>query len=594
MTKYNQAALKITIKNIMTGLMLAGALAACTSEPNTANPSKPLMQIDDAVTGDIHLMPAVNEVNGKLAALYQSKDGRVTYKYDQQSIKLDEQTPIKGGKWFQLNHNGQAIYASWWSPQNQKSLYLSASKNQGQTFTPATVVNQDQNMLPPYALMADSQGAVSMTYMDERNPKYNVYANHSSDFGATWAKPDQRLDAPAQPNASTMAMYPQALKAEDAWVIAWTDTVESMGHPVYRMLARRSIDQGKTWGEAEVLLTESAFISALTSDQQGKNFVLMFDAEGKGVQALSSNDAGKTWLHATEISGTQKLTNNFIRTAVSENKAYAVWIEESPSNKPRIMRGILDMASGTWVGVASRMDIKPFDNTKSSINDIITTQSGDIIVGWMDFRDIRPNIYLSASFDKGASWTTPQSLAQPGMSSLGYFEFIPWKNGAAINYQSFPADDVNNGSIIIQELSINAPKGFVLPDFTANQPDSQKREALLKQRVNAFWKHRIDKQYAESYAFFDPAYRKSFTQEIFTNTQGMLTYHAAKLVDYSIKGNEATVNLKITYEAKEAMFSGKPVSIPSSEADVTNTWVWIGDNWYMVFKPTIGDPMLVY
>lgn len=580
---------------LLATLALAGAIAACTTPQPVQKNTAPLVELPQATTGLIQYTPATLEIDGQLALLYQSRDERVTFKLGERTLQLDDSLPIKGGNRFQLRRDGQHIYATWWSPKNSKALYIATSQDGGKTFSPPALINDGQNALPPYGLMLGKQGMLGAAYMDERSPRFQVFANRSTDHGLTWPKPDLQLNQPTA-NTPSMAMFPQVFSSDQAWVVTWTETVESMGRPLYRIMARRSTDQGQSWSEPVALLSESAFLSAETSAQAGGHFVMAFDAHGKGIQALVSTDHGQTWKQAKDLGGTSNaaLSNSGIQLAIGKDQAHAVWIEEAEGSKARIMYASLDMNTGQWMAGPTRLDVKEFDNTMSTLPDIQATPTGELIAAWMDFRDIRPNLYLSASFDQGAHWTAPQPVTQPGMLAVGYQQLIPWKNGLALSYQSFSQDDEQSGVITIIPLKLIPGKGLDLPDYSHTKLPEAKREELLKQRVEAFWKHRISGQFAESYPFFDPAYKKAFNLDTFMQTQGMLIYHEAKPLETKISGNEAEVKLKIKYESKPLMVSGKPVSVPVTEVEVTNTWVWIGDNWYMVYKPTTGAPFLKY
>jgi hypothetical protein len=47
---------------------------------------------------------------------------------------------------------------------------------------------------------------------------------------------------------------------------------------------------------------------------------------------------------------------------------------------------------------------------------------------------------------------------------------------------------------------------------------------------------------------------------------------------------------------KPVMIPGtpKPVSVPPVEVDTPNTWVWVGDDWYLMFQPSYDPPVLKY
>jgi len=82
----------------------------------------------------------------------------------------------------------------------------------------------------------------------------------------------------------------------------------------------------------------------------------------------------------------------------------------------------------------------------------------------------------------------------------------------------------------------------------------------------------------------------------YVDNSGVITYHTATVDTLDIKGNEAAVNMKVRYEMKPVMIPGtpKPVSVPPVEVDTPNTWVWVGDDWYLMFQPSYDPPVLKY
>ena len=53
--------------------------------------------------------------------------------------------------------------------------------------------------------------------------------------------------------------------------------------------------------------------------------------------------------------------------------------------------------------------------------------------------------------------------------------------------------------------------------------------------------------------------------------------------------------MKIRYEVKTTpLASGKSITLVPADVEATNTWVWVGKEWYLVYSPSFGQPNLKY
>lgn len=580
--------------------LLTALLSACDSpsvqdasnDAAKSTPSK-LVQIDNATTGLEPFVPASIEIDGNIATLLQTREERVAFVMNSKMQLLDENLEVKGGNRFQLHQDGNHLYALWWSHKNGKSLYFAVSSDNGKSFSPTQVVNDQHGVLAPFSLLTGKDGVLGMTYMDERQPNYQVYFNRSTDHGLTWPRPDTRLDTPPEDGQVSVAMFPYTVKTSDAWVTVWTDTIKSMGRNVYRVITRRSTDEGLTWAPSVSIYSSQEPLESFNVHQHIDRVIVTSVIHDKGIIALASNDQGATWKHSDILGGTENLINSGLSTTIAENKAHLVWIEESSEIRPRIMTSTLNMDRATWDTPPKRLDIKEEDKTYSTLPKITSLANGTLAAAWIDYRDIRSNVYVSASFDQGLNWTTPQALETPGMLSASRPRWIEWNDGLAIGYQIYPEDKELEGDYVVRALTLEPPRGFALNTSPKILP-KEKRLAMLEDRVKTFWKYRTDGKFDLVYPYFDHAYRAATPLEAYMQPQGALVYHSAKITNLSINGNEAQVDLTINYEVKPTLIAGKMVTLPPKDFDVSNTWVWVGDNWYMHYKPAVGDAFLKY
>ena len=76
---------------------------------------------------------------------------------------------------------------------------------------------------------------------------------------------------------------------------------------------------------------------------------------------------------------------------------------------------------------------------------------------------------------------------------------------------------------------------------------------------------------------------------------GVITYLGFSIEGLSVNGNEASAKMKIRYEVKPTpMLNGRLIKVAPVDVEATNTWVWVGNDWYLVYSPSFGQPNLKY
>jgi hypothetical protein len=578
---------------LLSSLLFMSGCALVHSGPT----SEVLLQLGDISTGSYSTRPVVVEMDDKPVVLHANKEGRVTIQIGEKRQLLDQTARVKeGASFFQLQRNGKELDALWWSHKDGKNVYFTSSVDNGQQFTPVSMVNDDHGVLSPLTLTRGPQGVIGLTYHDERQPNYQAYFNRSTDYGRTWANPDQRLDTPPEAGRSSMVFEPQSVEVGPVWLGAWTDNVQIAGKQTYRIVSRRSLDAGVSWAPPEVLFSSDHHVSSLIVRAQGDSIVVAADELERGVFALVSNDQGMTWSNAGPVLESDHASNSGILMTLAGGRAHMVWMQERTSEKLKIMRASLDVTQHQWLGTSQRLNLKAYENTRASNPALLATSQGFLITAWVDYRDIRPNIYLSVSSDDGQTWSAPQPLLKPGEVSAGSPQLIRWRDQAAIAYEVYPTERPSDGQFIVRLLtagnSLTGLDGLAMP-MNISEVD---RKSKLEQRVKKLWDARLSLDHDTSYEMFDFAYKASNPKKSYTDYMGIITYLAYNVEEISIAGNEAAVKMKIKYEVKPTIMptAPKPISIPPTESESPSTWVWVGNDWYLVYAPAYESAVLKY
>lgn len=584
--------LTISLSSLVSLMLLSGCAALGTGTEATV-----LVEVNNIATGSLNTRVAVAEVDGKPALLYSTKDDRVAFQLGDKSQLIDETARVRsGGGFFQLRPQSGQLNAMWWSHQSGKNIYFTSSADGGQRFAPVSMVNDENGVLPPFTLVAGADSVLGMTYQDERLGGYQAYANRSLDNGRTWARPDQRLDV-AQGAQTTNVHEPQMVQLGNVWVSAWTDIVRGSGATAYRIVARRTEDAGQSWSAPEVVYSAESQISSLIMRAEDGRIVAAADHLNVGIVAFASQDAGRSWRAAGPLPGTEKVSNSGIDLAVSGSRAHLVWMHERQGEKVRIMRASLDIVQVKWrVDAAQRLDVKQIENTRSLSPSLIATPQGAVLAAWVDYRDIRPNIYLSASYDQGQNWSQPQAVLAPGEASTGWPQLVKWRDQVALGYEVYPTDRIMEGKFVLRLLPAGeSARG--LPGLpTPLQISEADRRAKLEQRVKTLWDNRIAAKYEPTYDMFDFAYKASTPKKAYVDSVGVITYLSASVGELIINGNEADVKMKVRYEVQPTTLpsTGKKITLPAADVEAPTKWVWVGNDWFLMFAPSFEPAQLKY
>ena len=581
----------------LVSLALLGGCTALGSGPD----GKVLLQLEDIATGAGSTRPAIVELNGHPVALYGTQADRIVFQQGEQRLHIDETARVKGGNRFQLHRQDGQLHAFWWSHENGKNVYFTSSSDKGQSFFPVTMVNEGSGILAPFSLLRGPKGVVSISYMDERAPRTQAYINRSNDFGRSWPTSDQRLDVAPADNLASDVREPQSVEAGDAWVSAWVDVVSIAGRPGFRVVMRRSDDAGLNWSAPEVIFTSDKLIASLEVKAQGNQVVIAADEHDRGIFVLASQDQGRSWRASGSLEGTsvpdntEGASNNGVDMVVAGERAHLVWMQDRKAQKTKIMRASFDISQGKWLSAAAQMDMKPYASTRSMLPVVTAGAKGQLMAAWIDYRDIRPNVYVSASFDQGQVWTAPQAVLKPGEVSAGWPQIMPWGDQIAVGYEAYAADQEKKGKFVLRLIPVNEAAKTVSQLGAWPAISDAERKAKLDERIKMLWNNRVAGNYQPTYEVFDFAYKKLTSEKEYLNGVGNITYQSYSVGDISLTGNEATVKMKIKFEVKPTIMpSGRSVTIASNEVDAVNTWVWVGNNWHLVYSPSFGQPNLSY
>ncbi len=292
--------------------------------------------------------------------------------------------------------------------------------------------------------------------------------------------------------------------------------------------------------------------------------------------------------------GSEGDSTSGIQLAVLNDSANFVWIQRKENEKSKIMRARLGVNDIAWNSEgAQRLDKKEVEVTQSTFPNINVLGNQALVATWTDYRAIVPGTYFALSTDGGLGWSAPIPLEDLAVRwPASWPQVIAETDGVLIAEVARPAFDFSKKSFLIEKKSLQD-----LEQLAAN--DQEKGKALelagtnkrerLKERLNQFWKARLEGKVDLAYSFFDPVYRATTTVEAYASTASVMQYHDYRFGDIDIKGNEAIVPVSIKYEIKNLTLPGipKPMSVAPTNVDADTVWVWIINDWYQVFSSKV-------
>jgi len=282
-------------------------------------------------------------------------------------------------------------------------------------------------------IASDDQGNVYVVYADARNGEYDIYLNHSNDFGQSWQTPDIRLDT--TPAGASKSYGAEVTCDENGNVyVVWTDErsgekdiyfnySDDYGRPGSWLASDIRIDRGNGWSTGPII----------SCDENGNVYVVWYDYR---------------------------------------NGDWDVYLNRS-RNKG---------ASGTWLTNDIRLNTNAPGSSNSAGGSVVCDNSGGVYVTWRDTRRDNGDIYFNYSHDYGdpATWQPSDILINKSDTVNGWswynvmacddngYIYVAWGNapGTSNDFEMYfnysPDRGVNWQS---QDIKITSPGADVITSY---------------------------------------------------------------------------------------------------------------------------------
>lgn len=252
--------------------------------------------------------------------------------------------------------------------------------------------------------------------------------------------------------------------------------------------------------------------------------------------------------------------------------------EEREKFKQRIYAAVSEDLGRNWS--VKRIDNREFDNTRGWLPRIAV--DGDkVAVVWEDSRDIRSGIRMKLSSDRGKIWKE-RDIPLSDAKRYAFRPRISFVNGMFYAaWDQFRDDEKKVADLVMVKLKWN--EMLKMESRKDKLITLKKKEALLRERVNAYWKGMLKKDMKVTYEIHDPFYRAKIPFDYYSSHRGPMVYHRYSLEDMKIEGNVAMVKTKVNYDVPKILLMGKETSIPPKEVLTEDTYLFIDGKWYRRF-----------
>lgn len=574
------------LKLLLTMLGASLFLTACTG---AAVKSEPPGEIK-AGRLELSEAPSLERHGNEVDTLYYSPENRLVLRHgDGSELVLNEPNDKDARRSYTVLHSdGQGLYAVW-RPKlikavegvggpGDKLVYFRASQDGGKNFGPIHRLNQQGGAFKPF-IASNGKGDLYVAYTDERNSgsDIDIYLNVSHDRGTSWKKEDVKIDG----NESRMSFNPSLVADGDRVYVSWlTKTYANE----FKIFVRASEDRGETW---------MAPVAAHVSLAQPATPVLIKTAKGlllcwgdvDAVRCASSADHSKSWSTSVAVDDS-KGAAGLILAADPKGQAHILIAKKPEQEKAKVNLFHVFSADGSVFSKPQRLSGGEPYVASAILPTLSFGDDGSVLAAWVEMRYLRPVIAANYSRDGGKTWMESDIVLTAKKGLYNFFPAVSYAGAGryAVVWQE-SANRSNPTSVIGQTEYRPGSPGVATP-----QPDV----ARLKERVNAFWSLREEDKWDKVYDLMDPFFREGNSRSAYVKTQGNVKYYSHRLVgEPEINGSRASVQVAYESEVPELMLKGKKVSVPKTEVEIPQEWIWVDGEWYQVFRDLFGGSSLI-
>ncbi|MDH5769622.1 MAG: glycoside hydrolase [Nitrospirota bacterium] len=385
---------------IIAGCTIKEAHKETVSEPSLAHP---------AMDAGLYEGPSIVVHQGTPIYTWYDLKRRLMVGSGDRTIEVSEGSPSPSLLSFNVLHSdGHSLYFLFRPKgamgEGWKYVIFRASHDRGKTLTEPVILNRGEGAMEP-TIAASGKGEVYAAWYDERDGQFDLYMNVSHDYGKTWLG-EIRLNTENEPGKGGAVSPDIIVHGNNVWVI-W---INAGKNKVRKLMIRSSVDAGRSWSEPAVLREKENFYDPRIMMIKGRMVILWNSTSPSSrmqyiAKGIYSDDLGKTWHPTGDIKVTSWMQFE-INPSVDESGNLYMAVALRDKFKTGIDNIFFVMSSdrgGTW-SEPVRIQKNTSHHTIANLPQIVSDDSGRVLVAWVDYRNIRGNIYANFSKDYGKTW----------------------------------------------------------------------------------------------------------------------------------------------------------------------------------------------
>jgi hypothetical protein len=431
--------------------------------------------------------------------------------------------------------------------------------------------------------------------------------------------------------ASSITPLFRGFRNGDRWFVLW-HALYGRNQASMRIEGAYSDDDGKTWNRFEFQDLRGFDIGSLSvaMDQHqhivlAMSGILLKDANSKRhtMHLMRSTDNGATWKATPPLRPDPKLrrfaAKHPVVTFGSKPGELLVAWEDWREIRSRLYASLSLDAGESWAYDNVPLPREPktnlglrFDSQAAFAQDdqfnIIAEQALDdsftakrIVLVRFSKADLKALLHPNGDQTSGSD---PESAVKAAAQDTAASDSDAASSTGDIRTATINSDgeQTNTSPDSASALPANVKTDAQAPDEKTTQsadtkPESESTtpkpasEQALRKRIHDFWKAMIAAEHDIVYTFYDPFYRAKNSWLLYRSNVGRIEYDSYQIHDVQIDGPVAKVKLttKATVPPFRARSTGEVLSLPQREVPLTDTWLWIDDNWYREYYSESQD-----
>lgn len=489
--------------------------------------------------------------------------------------------------------SGDGLSILWRDKLPKKALYFLPNLGEKGEIPQPVIIDEDSEPLTRFAVAKDKGETYFLWYGEKNNPgqkKYQLYFRYLAQDGKTLSSTQMLMPG----------IYPAWIIDDDripvfSWVPADKDKDKK------DVMAMRVFDRAKKEFGPFIEIAEAPPIGPFffTLKSGGRWFLFWLGHYGQDgrdylLEGIFSEDKGLNWKRFS-FEALRKLDLSDVQP-VADGKGNILLVLSGRTVGSRNDIFLLRSTDhGTTWSEPQRPRPEAVRITKADHPSItFGSKPGSAIMVWEDWRDIRASIYAAHTTDNGATWSDAVPVTSAGaINMVSSFNSESVMSGQQDRYyliaRQFSDDALTNSKLVKYMLT---PEQLTKKHEVQgeNQDNPKATEARLRERFEAYWSAMRNGNYDQSYGLLDPFFRARKPFEQYRPLMGKIIYHSYALKSIAINGNIAKI--KIENEASVPEFrtsSGQSYSVPQKKISFTETWVFVGSDWYREYYDEMAE-----